>query len=98
MAMSTTLVTQGRNFVVFTATATADADNAETLFTHNLPAAPDLVVLEPLLGTSWALSQWSITTKSATQIGLTKNGVGVGSGNANPQIRGIAVLLHSIQR
>ena len=97
MALPTlALQTQGRNFVTFLASSAADADTGEALIAHNLPAVPDIVILEEQTAAG-TLAQYSVTTRSATQIGVTKNGTGAGSGGAD-QVRVVALLLHSIQR
>lgn len=73
--------------------ADADADVAATV-THNLGSnaaqlalGNPMVILEPLLSQALtALSMWTITTKTAVVITLTKL-ASAGSGNAAPQLR-----------
>lgn len=89
-------VTTGRNHTAWVVSTAADGDSGECLINHGLPAAPDLVVLEPL-NASAPLAGYFISTKTASQVGVTKSLTGAGSGVAN-QLRVIPVLLHSIER
>jgi len=88
--------TTGVNHSAFVVSTVADADAGEVLMNHGLPAAPDIVVLEPLLASA-PLAGYFISTKTATQVGVTKSLVGAGSGTAN-QLRVIPIYLHSIER
>lgn len=97
MAQTIALETQGRNYMSALVKATAQADAAEVKIAHNLPAIPDVVYLEPILA-SGVLAYYIVTTKSATEVGVTKTGVGVGSNHANNHLRVIAKLIHSIGR
>ena len=96
MAMSIVLETQERNYMTALAQATANADAGEVKIAHNLPAIPDVVYLEPLKAGA-ILSAWTVSTKSTTEVGVTKLSA-VGSLDANPQLRVIAKLIHSIAR
>lgn len=96
MAMTIAPETQGRNFMTALVQATANADAGEVKIAHNLPAIPDMVILEPILPGA-ILSAWTVSTKSATEVGVTKINA-VGSLGATPQLRIIAKLIHSIGR
>jgi hypothetical protein len=88
--------TTGVNHKAWVISTAADGDNGECLITHGLPAAPDIVAMEPL-GASAPLAGYFVSTKTSTQIGLTKSLTGAGSGAAN-QLRVIPILLQSIER
>ena len=72
----------------------ADADTGEVLITHGLGGTPDIVWIEPLLAAA-VLDDWFVSTKSSTQVGITKNGTAMSSAGAD-QIRIHAIRLHSL--
>lgn len=81
----------------FDVKASADADSSATI-THGLPSATDtnvVVTLEPTNAAFYA-SQWTVTSRGASTVVLTK-GNGAGSGNAANQVRVTVEQIHSIQ-
>lgn len=100
MAMSSSVVTAGSagnpQFKRWNVVATADADSGTLVIAHGMGAAPTHVSLVALLGAA-VLSQWSVAW-DATNITLTKNSTGAGSGNAGAQLQVSAFLVHSIQQ
>jgi hypothetical protein len=98
MALPTAVqdTTTGVNHKAWVVSTAIDADAGEVLVNHGLRAAPDIVALE-ILTAAGSLAGYFVSTKSATQIGVTKSLVGAGSGGAN-QLRVIGIYLHSIER
>jgi hypothetical protein len=84
--------------------ATSDGDVAATV-THNmglttaqLAAGQPEVTLTPVLSQALtALSAWTVTTKTANAVTLTKLG-STGSGNASPQLEIVIKRPHTIQQ
>lgn len=87
MAVTVTQTVQTPQWAVWDIIAALDADTTATL-NHSFSVVPFFVTLDALL-TNFYVSQWIITSRSATQIVVTK-GVGVGSGAAGAQLRVIA--------
>ena len=75
-------------------TATADADTTST-FTHNLGVIPAEVIITPILAKG-ITGDWSFTSATTTQVVITKNNVGVGSGDPAAQVRVTVRVPHSI--
>ena len=94
MAMSSAAVTAGTNLKTWNVIASADADTGTLVIAHGFGAAPAIVTLTNLLGAG-VTSQWSAAV-DATNITLTKNSTGAGSGNAGAQLRVAALLPHSL--
>lgn len=65
--------------------ATADADSADTI-THNIGLTPLEIIITPILAKG-ITGNWSFTSANTTQVVITKNNVGVGSGDAAAQVR-----------
>lgn len=98
MAFTNTLVsTAGTAFTrVYDITAAADADTTDTI-PHGLGVTPTEVTITPLI-VKGITGQWLFTSADATNIVITKNNVGAGSGDANAQVRVIVRVPHSIIR
>jgi hypothetical protein len=95
MAVTVTPVVAGVRLHISDVTATADADVTATV-PHGLPTTPTIVVLTQLISQALtALSAWAATTIDGTNVVATKL-ASVGSGNANAQLRVIAMAPHSI--
>ena len=75
-------------------TATADMDSGDVVIAHGFGAEP-AVVSAVALQQAAVTSQWSLEW-DATNITCTKNSAAGGSGDADPQLKVIAMLPHTI--
>jgi len=85
-AVSTTNVRRTADEYVFTVTATADADTVTASIPHGMGVIPEVTLTQLIIQTVVSAALWTLTTLDATNLVLTK-AVGVGSGNASPQLR-----------
>lgn len=74
--------------------AALDADSADTI-THNLGVVPTEIIITPI-STKGITGNWSYTSASTTQVVITKNNVGGGSGDAAAQVRVTIRAPHSV--
>ena len=94
VVITAAVVFQGANLEIYDITATADGDQSENL-PHGLPVTPLMVTITPLLQAPAEASEWAVTRIVADDIELTKS-TAVGSGDANPQVRLIVAVPHSL--
>lgn len=93
-AVSLTVVAESQTCKIVDVVASADADTSATI-THNFGVAPREALIENLLNAIAAASDWAVTTRSTTQVVLTKS-TAVGSGNAGAQIRVHIKIPHTV--
>lgn len=104
MALSSVTVFQGVDTFICDIAAAADGDAGELLINHGLLGIPatgpvDICICPLLTGIAATQPYWALTTKNATQIGVTKTAVGAGSafgGAASARV--IVKRPHSIGR
>lgn len=78
----------------FDITATADGADLSYTFNHNIGITPAEVILTPIL-LKGITSGWFVSAVTSTQVTVNKGG-GVGTGDANAQVRLTLRVPHSI--
>lgn len=95
MAVTVTLVRQGRTDAVYDVEATLDADVLAAL-PHTLAVAPERVTITPLLAAAYLSTPW-VSALGAAQVDISMSAA-VGSGAVGNQFRVVLELPHTIVR